>query len=440
MVWRDLNNPRIWKNAPERVRGVYRDHYANYRRILSQVRPFNIDDNALEVAIELSLEGPEKMAQRLFMARLPFPKVWIEFNFHQRVRIGERLGISTPLDDAAPERLGWILQEDQGDPLRWSAVTWSSVGNSQPVHTPHKGEMLASMGLSSWLVDTANRAAPERIGNINGVDRDYLSDVVRVSDAAYEKHGEDSWKAFAHLGWGYSAAEGFSAAEAQSKWGARPPDRMRQLTIADTLKNSINIGWEPLMYQLQKEKHLTPEAREQFVSSTIESRGDVRLIATILSLINEVPIIETPTQTRGSFSGGGVIRRYLTNNTVTINIPSRKPLGQIRKILAKKAKSHKARHEVRGHIRTIIHKEDHIRKRKQPDGTIVEEFIAKGQLERVWVNHHERGDAAYGYVRHDYRVEKSGKSGRANKQGTLHLSSDSELSTWRKYQDRNRQS
>lgn len=416
MVWRDLNNPRIWKKAPHRVRDIYRDHYANYRRILPQARPFNVDDKALEVALEMSVEGPAAMAQRLFMARLPFPKVWIEFDFHQRVRIAEKLGIASPLDPAAPQRLGWLLQEDPGDPLRWSATTWASVHNNQPVHVPHQGEMNSSMSTYVWMIDTANRAPPERMGNINGVQPEFLEGVIKISDAAREKHGDDSWRAFAHLGWGYTSAE------TQNMDYLAGIDPMRQLTISDNLRNSIHIGWEPQTYQMYKEGHTTDDLKEQFITSAMEARGDVRLICTLLALVNEVPIIETPTQQKGSFSGaGGAIKKYLTNKTVKINIPAKKPLKMIRKLLASKVKSHKALHEVRGHWRTIVHKEDHSRKRTQPDGTIVEEFIAKGQLERVWVNHHQRGDASFGVVKHDYQVEKNARAGKSTKPGTAHL-------------------
>lgn len=398
MVWRDLNNPRIWKNAPSRVRGIYRDHYAAYRRILPQARPFNIEDPALEVALEMSLDGPVKMAERLFMARLPFPKIWIEFDFHQRVRIGEKLGISTKLDEDAPQRLGWLVQEDPSDPLRWTATTICSVEDKTPAHKPHQGEMQTSMSLVSWMVDTANRSPPDRIANVNSVDPEFLKGVLKVSEAAAEKYGDNSWKAFAHLGWGYSG----ESLETQHV------NHMRQLTLADSLENSINIGWEPMAYQIYKENHgHTNEIQKQYINSAVEARGDIRLLTTMLALINEVPIVETPSETKGSFSGaGGTIRRYLMNKTVRINIPARKPVKQIRRLLGVKIKSHKARHEVRGHWRTIIHKDDHIRKRTQPDGQIIEEFIAKGQLERVWVKNHERGDAGVGYVKHDYQVDK----------------------------------
>lgn len=413
-VWRDLNNVRIWKNAPGQTGPIYRDHYANYRRLFAQARCFNISNKALEVAVELSGEGPQKVAERLFMARLPFPKVWIEYDFKYKVICGNRNGFTESPSPETPERLGWLFQEDPSDPLRWTMTTWVSVTDKKPAHIPHQGEMKSSMSMVSWMIDTANRSNPERIGAIQAIDRQFLKGVVRwdgfQDNLGPEHDREPAWQGFRHLGWGYTA-------------GATDPrydgmDPMRQLSIAPQLQHSINVGIEPMsrqIFPLTYEDQMT----EQFVNSCIESRGDVRLAVALLSLINEVPIVETPNQKKGSFMGaGGVMRKYLHNNTVTINIPAKKPMKQIRSLLNSKVKSHKARHEVRGHWRTIVHKEDHIRKRTQPDGSIVEEFIAKGQLERVWVKHHERGDASYGYVKHDYRVEKQGDNSKHHQRAT----------------------
>lgn len=405
LVWRDLHNPRIWARAPKLAQDIYKDHYARYRQIFHRTRRFKIDDKALRVAVELSLEGPEKMAQRLFMARLPFPEVWIEFDLHEKLRIGKELGISPGVDESTPERIGYLLREDPGDPLRWSCITWVSVdGIKEPAHAPHRGEMLSSMAMNAWLVDTAMRAPPERIGDVNGVPyadlRQNLAVTLMNGDEATT---EDAIRAFAHLGWGYGSA--LSDKDDPRYQGVDP---MRMLGEAKPLSNSINVGWEPMSFQIRP---IASENMEKtLIQSCIESRGDVRLIASLLSLVNEVPIVETPAEQKGAFTGaGGVIKKYLTNKIVTINIPAKRPIGQVRKILARKVKSHKARHEVRGHWRTIVHKEDHWRKTTMPDGTIERVFIAKGQLERVWVKNHERGDAAYGYVKHDYQVEKSGR-------------------------------
>lgn len=399
LIWQDLNNQRIWKDAPALAQEAYKYHYANYRRIFHRARPFNLDSKAVRVAVELSMDGADKMADRLELARLPFPEVWIEFDLHEKLRIGRELGISPGPAEDTPSRIGYLLQEDPGDPLRWSVITWVSVDSiRQPVHKPHRDEMLASVAMNAWMIDTAKRAVPERIGMINGVEREMLERSIKFNIKNGDYNDEDAWRSFAHLGWGY----GSSLQDARDDDDIDP---MRVLGQFPMLKNSINVGWEPLSYQIRPVS--AGQIEIQFANSCVESRGDIRTLVSILALINEVPIIETPSERKGSFRGpGGVIRRYLTNKTVTINIPSRKPIGQIRKLLARASKSHKARHEVRGHWRTIVHKSDHWRKKQRPDGTIVDEFIAAGQLERVWVSNHERGDAAYGYVKHDYKVEK----------------------------------
>ena len=437
-VWRDLNNQKIWVRAPELARDIYKNYYAEYRKKFYRARPFNVDNRALRVACELSLEGPTKMSERLCLGRLPFPEIWIEFDLHEKLRIGAELGISPGVDDSTPHQIGYLLQEDPGDPLRWSMITWVSVdGMKEPAHIPHRGEMLSSMALNAWLIDTERRAPPNQIGDILAISREDLARDLRINLIGETANSDEALRAFPHLGWGYG-----SSLENKTDPNYSGIDPMRMLGEARQLSNSINVGWEPMSNMIRPISHLG-DLRKEFINSCIESRGDVRLVVTLLALINEVPIIETPTQQKGAFTAaGGTIRKYLTNKTITINIPAKKPMKMIRKILAKKAKSHKARHEVRGHWRTIIHKEDHTRKRKMPDGQIVEEFIAKGQLERVWVNHHERGDAGVGWVRHDYKVEKSGRSGRTHKEaesGTTHLPTYPELPTRRGDQDSHNQ-
>jgi hypothetical protein len=403
LVWHDLNNPRIWKRAPTLARDIYQNHYARYRAWFNQSRRFNVDGKALRIASELANEGPSKMAERLCLARLPFPTVWLEYSLHDKLRIGEELGISRGVADTSPSRIGYLLREDPGDPLRWSVITWVSIDNiATPVHKPHQGEMLASVAMHSWMVDTAMRATPERLGDINSFNRKSIIENIKVENAETDsERGEVAADAFPHLGWGYGASLGD-----MSKY--QEYDSMRVLGVSKPLDHSIGVGWEPLSWQIKEVS--SDDINRQFVESCVESRGDVRLIVSLLALINEVPIELSPAQQKGAFTGaGGVIKKYLTNNTVTISIPSKKPMRQIRKILSSKAKSHKARHEVRGHWRTIIHKDDHVRKVTHPDGSIEELFFAKGQLERVWVKAHERGDATYGYVIHKYDVQARGK-------------------------------
>lgn len=403
LVWRDLNNSRLWKKQPPAVRTVYRDHYANYRRIFSQARAFNISNEALKVAFDLSMDEPRKVAERLFMARLPFPKVWIEIDFHYKTTLAERVQAATGIDDQTPSRIGWLLQEDPGDPLRWYSSTFIILDSSKkPVWEPVRDEMQTSISLVSFMVDTSNTKAPEKMGPIIAFDDAMLTRFVGVSDSVTKKIADPAdlpdqyWRGFRHIGWGYSGnVDGISRRQA-----------MRTVATPTALENSLNIGVEPMARQL------APFSEDGFedliMNSAVESRGDVRLIVALLSLINEVPIVTTSERKEGTFIAGGKPHRFLQNNTVRINIPSKRPMKKVRAVLKGKIQFHKARHEVRGHWRTIEHKKDHTRKVKNTDGSFEEIFFAKGQLERVWVNSHERGDASLGYVKHDYSVEKHG--------------------------------
>jgi hypothetical protein len=408
-VWMDLNNPRLWKKQPDPTRSIYRDHYAEYRRLFSQTRAFNITNDALKVAFELSLDEPRKVAERLFMARLPFPRTWIEIDFHYKTNLAQKTNVAIGVDDETPGRVGWLLQEDPGDPLRWSSTTFISLDSERkPAWEPLREEMLTSTSFTCFMVDTANRAPPEKIGSILAIDDALLQKFVGVTDKDVPGINpidpgmlpDHYWRDFRNIGWGYSGGvEGISRRQA-----------MRTVASPAALNNSINIGLEPMV------KQLTPVAssniEHMIMNSAVESRGDVRLIVALLSLINEVPIETTTTRKEGSFISAGRPHKFLKNNLVRINIPARRPMKKIRAILNSKVTFHKARHEVRGHWRTIVHKKDHTRKVRNPDGSFEEIFFAKGQLERVWVNAHERGDASLGYVKHDYSVEKHGRSGK----------------------------
>ena len=397
-VWTDLHNQRIWKNMPDPARQIYRDHYAQYRRYFSQARAFNISNKALETAYDLSNDQPEALAKRLFMARLPFPKVWIEYDLIHKTAYASRDGHNPPPVDSTPERIGWLIMEDPSDPLRWVMTTWLPLDPNDPKRGSMENQVTVTA--NAWLLDTANRTPPEKIGDVIAVDPRDISEHVKLDNFDMDdlKYRNATRTAFSHLGWGYA-----------------PPideypdhrDRMRKLGLAEPLANSLNVGWEPLSAQVRKNSEF--EMMSGFIDTCVECRGDVRMAVTLLSLINEVPVELSSTQRSGTLSGpGGIRKKYLVNNTVTINIPSKRPLRQIRQIFSSKIKSHKARHEVRGHWRKIVHKRDHTRKIKQPDGSIEEVFFAKGQVEHVWVNSHERGDATYGYVKHSYVVEKRG--------------------------------
>jgi hypothetical protein len=142
------------------------------------------------------------------------------------------------------------------------------------------------------------------------------------------------------------------------------------------------------------------------LDAAVEQRGDIRLLVAMLSLINEVPIIREFRRPSGQVHVGGKFRPYLQNTIVKIDIPTKRYMSVVRGIMKNAQKRAKARHEVRGHFRTIVHKRAHERVVKHADGSIERIQIHAGELERVWVESHERGDASVGYIKHKYLVDR----------------------------------
>jgi hypothetical protein len=395
--WADLHNPKTWKTYHDDRRRFAQDTYARYRMALAQARPFSIDERALKIAYKLSLESPEAVVKRLMLARLPFPKTWIEYDFHARVRIADHLGSGTGEGIAwdSPYRIGYLIEEAPNDAQMWAVTTITLPQSAQGLPAGARTEM----SCVTWLVDTLNRRPPLQIGGFKQMPLSLCEGMVQ-DRLDLDKSGYPSIR---HLGWGYSASDDAAA--------AFKVDRMRIMAVPECLENSINIGLTPLMQNVCGLPDVNTNRLQQIIlNNAVEMRGDVRILVALLSLINEVPIIKEYVRPSGRVHMGGVIRPYLQNTIVKIDIPTRRYMSVVRNILRNAQIQAKARHEVRGHWRTIVHKHTHERVRRLPDGTIERKWIHEGELERVWVESHERGDASLGYVKHKYVVEKGPQS------------------------------
>ena len=140
-----------------------------------------------------------------------------------------------------------------------------------------------------------------------------------------------------------------------------------------------------------------------------DTQGDLRFICAALAVLNYTPHEIIESKPKGSFRAQGNIRSFLTTRKVTLKVPAKtyrqkqridKALKETKKELEREAV------RVRGHCRTIIHKRDHVRRRKSPDG-IIHEQIVKAGPEVVFVKEHYRGDQSKGLIEHVYQIEKN---------------------------------
>lgn len=389
-LWKEVNESKFLRSARhsqhyEKINSIY----ANYRNALRRARPFIIDDKALEVAYDLSLQDPSRVAARLPLARLPYDVVWLEFDFRHKTSYAAKMGHAQVPTIETPERLGWLLERDPLNENRWSAVCFTTVPPDIYGNVPDDAPNV-SIYTITMLFDIANEGPPNRIADKEGF---------RFHEMIDTKVAGDDWKEFRHILWGWQAAGPIGKEEDGTRY-------MRVGMPPESIRNAVNFGVEALA-SISLLEATDYDRFRSIRAAGHEARGDARLVTTLLSLINEVPIERVEAKPKGTFRAGGNLTKYLSYSTVSIMIPAKRPLRVVDRILKNAEKTYKKRHEVRGHWRTIIHKKDHVRKKLLPDGTYQEITFLKGELERGWVKEHERGDASLGWVEHSYLVEKA---------------------------------
>lgn len=388
-LWEELNDSAFLRSLKRVPQGSLayengRRVYDRYRSTLRRARPFVISTKAMQVAYDLSIQGSNKVATKLPLARLPFDTVWIELDFFAKTAYAASKGFAIPPDVYTPRLIGWLLERDENNPARWTATCFTSMTPPQreAAEEDKFTEPKVSFFSLTLFIDTENIAPPDKIGR---------NEALRLHELP-----DEGWREFRQFVWGWT-----------DRGVTEPSPTLRIGMPPNSLYNAANVGFEALSATTMMDM---PHHRRIDVlrNAAAEARGDARLLVCLLALINEVPIEYVQTKPQGSFRArGGTITKWLSYSTVDIMIPAKRPLRIVEKILRNAEARRKQRHEVRGHWRTIKHKSTHTRKIKHPDGRIEERTFQAGELERVWVKDHERGDASLGWIEHNYDVKKA---------------------------------
>src|SRR5215468_2771186 len=187
----------------------------------------------------------------------------------------------------------------------------------------------------------------------------------------------------------------------KDKWGNYRSAGM--LTgIQNYQSNNVGIVESPLVskgYNIEQLGHKTA------IDLLTEWIGVLRRVWALLATLDHLPLTFGQIRLAKGFLARGRIRPYLEHRTITLNIPAKKDTRMIARQAI--AIAHRKRHEVRAHWR------DHW---KYPLGTcnphlwecvgnnpdLIECEICHGR--QSYIPKHERGDAAIGWVKHDYEL------------------------------------
>jgi hypothetical protein len=289
-------------------------------------------------------------------SRLPYPTIWIEYPLRAYQRRAKELR-STDADvnpTEVPAREGWLLQQHP-------------------------------------MIDTA-----------------IMLNIFTESDVP-DNQGYTLWT--------YPFTYGWCCDDSPLPWrledAGQPPDveeaNLRDLMCVQAVglvgykRDNVGIVRSPLI----DGPNTNPRLFDAYKALLNEWAGVVRRVWALLATIDHLPLSYGQVRQSKGFLARGRIRKYLDHQTITLNVPAKKDT----RVLARQmiAMAHRKRHEVRGHWRDDWRNPPS--KRCQPhlwvstddeaDHIVCE--LCRGR--QIYVHMHERGDAALGYVTHDYRVK-----------------------------------
>lgn len=115
--------------------------------------------------------------------------------------------------------------------------------------------------------------------------------------------------------------------------------------------------------------------------SLTEWIGEMRFVWSLLAAINDIPVGVREVKPSKGYYAKGKYRNFVTHSVISILIPKNRTAQTLAKEVV--AISRRRAHQVRGHWRRDWRHEGH----------------------KIWVREHQRGDAALGFVTHDYEVK-----------------------------------
>jgi hypothetical protein len=359
-----------------------------YRVALRGAQRIVLDDDAVRLACQLSTQR-EKLDLWSVLARLPYEKLWIEFDLLVKLKEWARLGtLAHPLDIRdVPRKCGYLLHLDAGSETRWVAHEFVGVEGLKSEHDilpqpvsfvfdPNGSPLSPVTGSTTWNTLTISK-------------RDFPRVPVTVWNRAHTK------KTHAH-----------TDIELSFCGDIRVSDEEPYIVAPDWTLYRVGVVHNPLW---AAHMGFGEKAKKCIAMDAAERTGVFRWLITALAMINDVPKTMKAVRARpGRMSAKLNSIKYFDHHIVTIKVPKGTAVRFASREMTRNAiAAHRARHQVRGHWRII---ESGLRTpilcRHEPteiDGS----YAMCQRCERLlrWIPSHHRGDARLGFIKHDYLVE-----------------------------------
>jgi hypothetical protein len=351
----------------------------NCRMALRQAKRFVLDDAFVAQVVRKAASQPTKMINLCHLANLPFDRVWIEFSNNARVDAQFELGTSREgrkgkdcgtaaflLERHKPDQPGTYLVSHAGDN-----------GQEDFDSTP--------IGPAAYGIDVGGLAMVKTFGGMCAAE-------FYKNESYVTQHKVNGF------GWGYFTPQ----SDGKLAFAVTEELERRGITTVEPRFFGPLIG---TARDLDSDTKFDAALR-YFNDDLIEGRGNLRFIVALLAMLDTCPIEYRHRAAKGYKRMRLRNVSYLDSHELTIHCGRRRIVNVVDESIKERLGGwHNARHSVRGFWRNAeygVGLRGCLHEAVERDGNYA--LCGKCQRLLVWVDHHQRGDAALGYVSHDYRV------------------------------------
>lgn len=401
----------------------------SYRIKLRQAERFILDDEAVKLVCHLCHEE-DRLPSWSFLARIPFPVTWIEFDLHTKVREFDKMNtLMHPFvaDHVAPTA-GYLLYKEADDSPRWIAHEFKEVGGEAVpgfiafIFDPEGDAKIPIAGSTVWKSPTLSRRPgfpripvniQERPVDDDGrhvLGRSFMTPLTvdpefvlcglfqhdSVDFPVIENPENPNQVAMVFPTMDNPTPEKFATVLKAPDWFAA-----RSGAIVDPF-------WE--QHLGHRSSHHSVNINNVVGTEVIEQSGIMRWLVTLFASLNALPRMVKPIHTRTGTHTAARLRHlpFMKHRNLTIEIPRDNRIVWARKHLDREAHgARRAWHPVIGHWRIIEYgKAPNVLCRHQP--TMVEAGVGiceNCELLVRWIEvPNGRGDPAIGVVDHTYKI------------------------------------
>jgi hypothetical protein len=254
--------------------------YTDLAARLAGAPRFILDPTATRTMVELNLGRPKVTREAMEHVRVPYPKMWVEWDDGDRARLREKF--DRPLTHAElrpmPGRVGFLLEVEKGGRAGTATWAWTSPGNNE--NYPNIGAVQPYFDLDQRFEMPPDRVEGLLKGNLaemwidNPVQLDALFDIWRTAEHLPSPWGHTYFRALGNNPLAISLSYADTVGEYIAIWAivlmlttSRPVVDLKPVDLAKLNKQRAKRHEPPLLDHTRVALRLTPQEHRPIMRS-----------------------------------------------------------------------------------------------------------------------------------------------------------------------------